>query len=184
MLSLTISGLMIASCTFPLHQGTLLRHWMVYNCASSLSWTWTKKLKLNPDETEFLLIGNKRQQSKYLCMFPTEPYGVKTNPAKSAWNLGSTIWQQFHLLITSAVCSSCFYHIQDLWRIRPYLDLDRAKLLATAPVSSRLDYCNSLVWYHRTDITKLQRIQNRRTRIMIKSPPITRSVPLLRSLYN
>ena len=46
------------------------------------------KLKLNPDKTEFLLIGNKRQQSKYLSLFPIKLFGVKTNPAKSARNLG------------------------------------------------------------------------------------------------
>ena len=34
----------------------------------------------------------------------------------------------------------------DLRRIRRHLDLDSAKLLATALVSSRLDYCNSLLY--------------------------------------
>ena len=38
-------------------------------------------------ETEFLLIGNEPQRSKYLSMFPIELLGVKTNPAKSARNL-------------------------------------------------------------------------------------------------
>ena len=41
------------------------------------------KLKLNPDKTEFLLIGNERQRSKYLSMFPVELLGVETYPAKS-----------------------------------------------------------------------------------------------------
>ena len=36
--------------------------------------------------------------------------------------------------------------MQDLRRIRCHLDLDTAKLLATALVSSRLDYCNSLLY--------------------------------------
>ena len=31
-------------------------------------------------------------------------------------------------------------------RIRHHLDLDSAKLLATALVSSRLDYCNSILY--------------------------------------
>ena len=35
---------------------------------------------------------------------------------------------------------------QDLRRFRRHLDLDSAKLLATALVSSRLDYCNSLLY--------------------------------------
>ena len=109
----------------------------------------TNKLKLNPDKTAFLLIGNKRQQSKYLSMFPIELLGVKTNPAKSARNLGVLFDKNFtfpsHM---SAVCSSCFYHMRGLWHICHQLDLDSAKLLATALVSSRLDYCNKLfVWY-------------------------------------
>ena len=48
----------------------------------------TNALKLNTDEAEFLLIGNEQQRSKYLSMFPIEILCVKTNPAKSARNLG------------------------------------------------------------------------------------------------
>ena len=45
------------------------------------SWMLTNKLKPDPDKTDFLLIGNERQQSKYLSMFPIEILSVKTNPA-------------------------------------------------------------------------------------------------------
>ena len=45
--------------------------------ASVQSWMSTNQLKLNPDKTEFLLIGNERQRSKYLSMFPIELLGVK-----------------------------------------------------------------------------------------------------------
>ena len=100
----------------------------------------TNKLKLNPDKTEFLLIGNERQQSKYLPMFPIELLGVKTNPAKSARNLAVIFDKNFTLRThISIVCNSCFYHMWDLRCIRRHLDLDSAKLLATALVSSRLE---------------------------------------------
>ena len=47
-----------------------------------------------------------------------------------------------------------------------------------------LDYCNSLLYgIADSDLTKLQRIQNRLSCIVTKSPPFTRSVPLLRSLH-
>ena len=72
-------------------------------------------------------------------MFPIELLDVKTNPAKSAWNLGVIFDKNFTCSHISAVCSSCFYHMRDLWRIRHHLDLDSAKLLATALVSSHLD---------------------------------------------
>ena len=133
------------------------------SCLASVhSWMSTNKLKLNPDKTEFLLIGNERQRSKYLSMFPIELLGVKTNPAKSARNLGVIFDKNFtfrsHI---SVVCNSCFYHMRDLWRIRRRLDLDIAKLLATALVSSRLDYCNSLLHgIADIDLTRLQRVQN------------------------
>ena len=89
--------------------------------ASAQSWMSTNKLKLNTDKTEFLLIGNEQQRSKYLAMFPIEHCFT-------------------FCLHISVVCSSCFYHIRDLRRIRRHFNLDSAKLLATALMSSRLDY--------------------------------------------
>ena len=78
--------------------------------------------------------------------------------------------------------SSCFFHVWDLQHIRCYLDLDSAKLLATGLASSCLDYCNSLLYgIADSDLTK--RIQNQLARLVTKSPPFTRSVPLLRSLH-
>ena len=119
-------------------------------------------------------------------MFPIELLGVKTNPAKTARNLGVIFDKNVTFCLhISAVCSSCFYHMQDLWRVRPYLDLDSAKLLATALVASRLDYCNSLLYgIADMDVTKLRRVQNRLTRIVTKSPPFTRSVSLLRRVFH
>ena len=51
-------------------------------------------------------------------------------------------------------------------------------------VSSRFDYCNSLLsGIAETDLTKLQRVLNRLAHVVTMSPPFTRSVPLLRSLH-
>ena len=118
-------------------------------------------------------------------MFPIELYGVETYPAKSARNLGVIFTKNFNLRShISAICSSCIYHIRDLLRIRRHLDLDSAKLLANALVSSRLDFFNSLLsGIAETDLTNLQRVWNRLARVVTKSSPFTRSVPLLRSLH-
>ena len=153
--------------------------------ASVQSWMWTTKLKVNPDKTEFLLIGNEQQRSKYFFMFPIELFGVKINPAKSTRNLGVIFDNNFTFFShKSAVCSSCFYHIRDLWCIRRHLDLDNAKSPATALVYSRLDYCNSLLYgIADIDLTRLQSVQNQLARLVTKPPPFTRSLPLLRSLH-
>ena len=115
------------------------------SCLASVQlWMSTNKLKLNPDKTEFLLIGNERQWSKYLSMFPVELLGVNSCPAKSARILGVIFDKNSS---SAAICSSCIYHIRDLRHIPRHLDLESAKLLANVPVSSRLDYCNSFfVW--------------------------------------
>ena len=145
----------------------------------------TNKLKLNQGKTEFLIIGNERQRSKYLSMFPIELLGVETYLAKSARNLGLIFDKNFYFRShISAICSSCIYHIRNLRCIHRHLDLDSAKLLANALVSSCLDYCNSLLSeIAETDLTQLQRILNRLARVITKSPPFTRSVPLLRYLH-
>ena len=43
------------------------------------------------------------------------------------------------------MCQKCYYHIRDLQRIRRYLVLSVAIIVATGPVDSLLDYCNCLV---------------------------------------
>ena len=105
------------------------------------------KLKLNPDKTEFLLIGHKRQRIKYLAMFPVDLLGLQTTSAKAARKLGVVFDTNFSFRShVSAVCRSCRYHIRDLRRICRYLSFDSAKLLAHALVCSRLDYCNSILF--------------------------------------
>ena len=113
-------------------------------------------------------------------MSPAELFCVKANQAKSARNIGVIFDKNFTFhSLTSAICSSCFYHIWDLWRIHHCLHLDHAKLLATALLSSCLHYCNShLHGIVYSDLTKLQRIQNQ-----LACVPLTRSVALLWFLH-
>ena len=131
-----------------------------------------KKLKLNPDKTEFLHIGNEQQWSKYLSMFPIDLLGVKTCPAKAALSLGVIVDKNFNFRShISAICSSCIYLIRDLRRVRLHLDLESARLLANALVFSRLDYCySSLSGIAETDLTKHQNILNCLAHVVTKSP--------------
>ena len=144
----------------------------------------TNKVKLNPQKPEFLLIGNERQRRKFLSMFSIALFDNKSNPAKSARNLGVIIDKNFtfHSHV-SPVCSSCFNHIRNLRHIRRHLDLDSAILLATALVSSNLDYCNSLLYgIADTDLTKLPHFQNQLA-LVVTTSPFTHNVLLLRSLH-
>ena len=74
--------------------------------------------------------------------------------------------------------------MRDLRCIHHFLDLDSAKLLATALVSSHLDYCNSRLYgIADSDLTRLQCVQNQLAHLVTKSPPFTHSVPLLHSRH-
>ena len=70
----------------------------------------------------------------------------------------------------SNICRSSFHLIRHLRKIRPSLDLNSSKLLANALVSSKLDYCNSLLYnLPNTSINRLQRVQNSLARVVIPS---------------
>ena len=52
------------------------------------SWMSSRKLKRNPDETEFLLIGSKVQREKISKCFSTRLLAQEVTPSPSARNLG------------------------------------------------------------------------------------------------
>ena len=82
----------------------------------------------------------------------------------------------------SQVSSSCFYHIRDLKRIRK--NSTSSKQIAVALVTSKLDYCNSLLHeIPAKDLQKLQHVQNCSARVVTKAPRFSRSIPLLNSLH-
>ena len=156
------------------------------SCLDSVqNWMNVNKLKLNPEKTEFLLIGHEQQRNKYLHLFPYQLLHIPTVPADKARNLGVIFDKNLNLRShVSAICRSCFYHLRDLRRIRRHLSYESAKILGYALVSSRMDYCNSLLYgIANKEIAKLQRVQNRLARIVNKSRPFTRSTPILRSLH-
>ena len=74
--------------------------------------------------------------------------------------------------------------MRDLRRIRKHLDNNTATALANALISSRLDYCNSLLYLvPKAHIYKLQRVQNALTRIVTNSNRYTSASRLLEQLH-
>lgn len=70
----------------------------------------------------------------------------------------------------SNVCRSFFNQIRQLRQIRSSLDLDSSILLANALVSSKLDYCNSLLYKLQVNsVSRLQRVQNSLARAVVSS---------------
>jgi hypothetical protein len=156
------------------------------NCLESIKdWMFTNKLKLNPDKTEFLLIGNKCHRYKFSDKFPINILGNKINPAPNARNLGFMFDADFNFQCQiNNLIKSCNYHIRDFRRVRKHLTLNTSIALANALVSSRLDYCNSLLYsVPAIYLNKLQRIQNSLARVVTLSPKFSHTSPLLKKLH-
>ena len=57
-------------------------------------------------------------------------------------------------------CNAAFYHLHNLRRIKKYLSRDSLITLVHAFITSRLDYCNGLLFgLPKVQIAKLQRVQ-------------------------
>ena len=94
------------------------------------------------------------------------------SPCKNAKNLGvifdSTFSFSDHV---SALCKACFPKIRVLSRVRRYLNTKAATMLANSLVSSKLDYCNSLLSsVAMKDMRRLQLLQNTLCRIVCRLP--------------
>ena len=155
-------------------------------CLQDVSlWMKNSKLMLNANKTEFILIGTVTQHAKLNGFFPTHILNQSVTQTPSVSNLGVNFDESFNFKQNiSKTCRCCFYHIRDLRRIRKFLSLSIAKTVATALVSSRLDYYNSLLYNTANkDIVRLQRVHKCLARVVTRSPSFSSSVPLLKSLH-
>ncbi|KAK2184500.1 hypothetical protein NP493_262g00020 [Ridgeia piscesae] len=146
------------------------------------------KLKQNADKTEFLIISTSTQRTKLDGFFPIHILSQSITPAASVLNIGVTFEENLNFKQhISKTCRCWFHHIRDLRRIRWLISLSVAKTIATALVSSRLDYRNALLYniilQTNQDVAKRQRVQNCLARVVTRSPRFSRSLRLLKSLH-
>ena len=68
------------------------------------------------------------------------------------------------------VCRSAYLQLRNIGRIRTFLTADATKTLVNSLVTSKLDYCNSLlVGIPNSTLSKLQRVQNTAARIITQT---------------
>jgi hypothetical protein len=129
-------------------------------------WLSRNKLKLNDSKTEVVHVTSRFTQAD-----PITPVTIgksTISPSDAARNLG-VIFDQ-HLSMTAHInklCQSASFALRAIGQIRKYLDRATAEKLVHAFVTSRLDYCNCLL-YGLPDklIAKLQRVQNSAARLV------------------
>ena len=105
-----------------------------------------------------------------------------TNTGSLGVVLGDNMLFDMHV---SDICRSSFYHLRDLSEIRKYLTQESSKIAVHAFVSSKLDYCNSLLYSCRKmQLKKLQHVQNTVTRIITQTHKFDHITPVLSDLNN
>ena len=71
----------------------------------------------------------------------------------------------------TAICASCNYYLYRLSSICRYLTVNATRTVVQALITSCLDYCNSLMTkISSTQIERLQRIQNKAARMILRVP--------------
>src|SRR5206468_3126537 len=107
---------------------------------SVYTWLTLNRRSINPNKTEFLLIGTQQQCSK-ITNSSLSFHGTALVPASSARKLGVVFQSNiFFDQRISNVSLSSFCHIRQLRQIQPSLDLNSSIHFANALASSKIDY--------------------------------------------
>ena len=125
-------------------------------------------LKMNPDKTEIIMLMPQQLKDAHTingCIFSD---GNCIRFANFVRNLGYILDKYLNMDVqANSVVSHCYKMLSDIGKIRKLLSYKHTKMLVQAVVSSRLDYCNSLLYgANKTVINKLQKVQNAAARLV------------------
>ena len=84
----------------------------------------------------------------------------------------------------TSVCQSCYFHLRNIGSIRPYLTRETAAQIIHSFVTSKLDYCNSLLYgLPQNSLDRLKKVQNTAVRIITTCNRQDNITPHLKSLH-
>ena len=82
------------------------------------------------------------------------------------------------------VCKAGFFYLHNIRRTKKYLSRDSLLTLVHAFITSRLDYCNALLYgLPKEQIAKLQRVQNAAARLIMDIGKYSHITPALCELH-
>ena len=157
-------------------------------CSSAMAtWFLFNGLQLNPSKSEALLVGTREGRSSVSTSLTSGISLAHSNiPLSSSVKvLGVTFDPALNFdTHISEICKSANYHLKALAHIRNLLSVSSANLIACTIISSRLDYCNSILnGLSSYNLNRLQTIQNRAARIVLGVGRRVSAEPLLRQLH-
>lgn len=148
------------------------------------SWMSAAKLKLNTDKTELLVVSSTHAK-QFVEDFALRVGDTLVSSSESCRNLGVIFDRCLNMRKHVAnVCRSSYFHLRSIGSIRKYLTEEACAQLLHAFVTSKLDYCNSLlVNLPSVLLSKIQRVQNTAARILTLSRRSDHITPVLIRLH-
>ena len=154
----------------------------VQQCVQAIhEWMTANYLKLNEDKTEILVIHKSDQPPLRTVRIGETDIGV----GSSAKNLGVILDTKLKLdKHINSTCRKAFAEIRNIGRMRKFLDTESAMKLVHAFVTSKVDYCNALLYgLPMTELSKLQRVLNTAARLVTCKRIYDHITPVLKSLH-
>ena len=148
------------------------------------SWMTCNFLLLNSDKTEVIVLGPKHLRN-VLSNELTNLDGITLASSTTVRNLGVNFDQDmsFNSHIKQ-ISRTAFFHLRNISKIRHILSKQDAEKIIHAFVTSRLDYCNSILsGCPNRSIKTLQLVQNAAARVLTKTKKRDHISPVLASLH-
>ena len=148
-------------------------------------WFALNGMLLNPEKSEVLLVSRKAVAIQFASGSGISVAGSNITYSVKLKSLGVTLDQtlSFDQHVTNIVKASNF-HMKAFRHIRPVLERSVANTVACSIVTTRLDYCNALLYGTSAgNMVKLQRVQNTLARIVTGAKRRDHITPVLRDLH-
>ena len=148
------------------------------------SWMSSNFLLLNSDKTEVIVFGPKHLRDTFSNQIATLD-GITLTPSTTARNLGVIFDQDLSFSShIKHVTRTAFFHLRSITKIRNILSQSDAEKLVHAFITSRLDYCNSLLsGCPKNSLKSLQLVQNAAARVLTGVRKREHISPTLASLH-
>ena len=148
-------------------------------------WFLINELLLNAGKTEAIAFGTRQQLAKRATDTDLKIGDASVAIVESVKPLGVILDSTLSMdKQVNALVKACNFHIRALRHVRSCLTPGAARTISIGLVTSRLDYCNSLLYgTSESNLDKLQRVQNDLARVVLRAPWGCHAAPLLRDLH-
>ena len=142
-------------------------------------------LKLNDNKTDMIYIASPYCIESLITPELHVGETCITSSSDSVKNLGIIFDKCVNMTDhVSSVCRASYYHLKNIRSLKPFLSEEALVTVVHAFVTSRIDYCNSLLYgISEHNIDRLQRIQNSAARMVTNTRKYSHVKPVLQKLH-